>query len=700
MARHDLTIAKSANVSATTVGSVVHYTITVTDTGLSTYNSANMTDPLTDVFDDATYNGDVATTSGTVSFTSPNITWSGRLQVGDTATITYSVTVKNPDTGNGVLSNTVTSTSAASNCASGATEASCTATVTVSGLTIAKTASVSSTTPGSTVGYTITVTNSGQTAYTGATFTDPLTGVLDDASYNGDVSATAGSVSFASPDLSWTGNLAVGASATINYSVTVRNPDPGNGVLANTVTSTTSGSDCASGSTDTRCTATVTVSGLTIVKTASSSVTTPGAAVGYTITVTNSGQTPFTGATFTDPLTGVLDDATYNGDAAATAGSVGFTSPNLTWTGNLAVGASATITYSVTVRNSELGNHVLSNAVTSTTTGNNCPSGSTDARCAATVSVSQLTITKTSDASTTTPGSTVHYTILVTNAGQSAYTGATVTDPLTGVLDDASYNGNASATSGSVSYTSPNLTWTGNLAIGASVTITYSATVSSPDTGNKTLANTVTSTTAGNNCPSGGTDPACSVTITVLTPGLTIVKSADVSTTSPGSVVAYTVTVTDSGQTPYTGASYIDQLDGVIDDATYNGDAAATTGSLSYAAPDMTWTGNLAVGASATITYSVTVHAPDIGDKILINSVISTTAGQQLPGQRRHRLAVRGRGPGSGAGPGHRQVRGYRHHDAWRHGALHDHGHQHRRDRLRRGGLHRPADRGPRRRHL
>jgi hypothetical protein len=60
--------------------------------------------------------------------------------------------------------------------------------------------------------------------------------------------------------------------------------------------------------------------------------------VGYTITVTDSGQTPYTGATVTDSLSGVLGDAAYNGDAAATAGTVSYASPVLTWTGNLAVG--------------------------------------------------------------------------------------------------------------------------------------------------------------------------------------------------------------------------------------------------------------------------------------------------------------------------------------------------------------------------
>ena len=83
------------------------------------------------------------------------------------------------------------------------------------------------------------------------------------------------------------------------------------------------------------------------------------------------------------------------------------------------------------------------------------------------------------------PGATVGYTILVTNTGPTAYTGATFTDPLGGVLDDASYNANAAASSGTVSYTAPNLTWTGNLAVGASATVTYSVTVNNPDLGDR-----------------------------------------------------------------------------------------------------------------------------------------------------------------------------------------------------------------------
>ena len=52
-------------------------------------------------------------------------------------------------------------------------------------------------------------------------------------------------------------------------------------------------------------------------------------------------------------------------------------------------------------------------------------------------------------------------------------------------------------------------------------------TVNNPDTGNKVMANTLSTAAAGSNCPSGGTDPRCSASVNVLMPALTIVKTAD-----------------------------------------------------------------------------------------------------------------------------------------------------------------------------
>jgi uncharacterized repeat protein (TIGR01451 family) len=121
--------------------------------------------------------------------------------------------------------------------------------------------------------------------------------------------------------------------------------------------------------------------------------------------------------------------------------------------------------------------------------------------------------------------------------------------------------------------------------------VTGTVTVNNPDAGNKLMASTLSTTAAGSNCPSGSTDPRCSISVTVLTPALTIATTANATAAGPGQPITVTVTVTDTGQTPYSGAVVTDSLTGSLDDATYNGDASATTGSVSYAAPVLTWTG-------------------------------------------------------------------------------------------------------------
>ena len=289
---------------------------------------------------------------------------------------------------------------------------------------------------------------------------------------------------------------------------------------------------------------------LTIAATASTATTTPGGTVSYTITATNTGGAALTGATFTDALSDVLDDASYNSNAAATAGSVSFASPNLTWTGNLAAGATATITFSVTVNNPDTGNKSLASTITSTTTGTNCASGSTDTRCSSTVGVSVLTIALTANSTTVTPGTTVGYTITVTNSGTVAFTGAALTDSLTDVLDDAAYNSDATATAGSVSYASPVLTWTGALTPGATATITYSVTVKNPDTGSGTLTSTATSAAPGSTCPAAAPAPGCTATVAIAAGPLSITAPATASlgSAAPGGTLGAglgTVQVTD-----------------------------------------------------------------------------------------------------------------------------------------------------------
>jgi uncharacterized repeat protein (TIGR01451 family) len=268
------------------------------------------------------------------------------------------------------------------------------------------------------------------------------------------------------------------------------------------------------------------------------------------------------------------------------------------------------------------------NAVTSSTPGSTCPPGNLVPTCSALVRVlvPALVITKTADVATVTAGAVVEYTVTLANTGQTAYAPATFTDPLIGVLDDATYNGDAASATGTVEYTDGTLAWSGPVDIGATATITYSVTTRFPAAGDRLLANTVVSDSAGSTC-TGGADPRCSTGVTVLVPALTITKTTDASEVVAGGTLGYTVSATNTGEADYPAADLADSLTGVLDDATYNDDATATTGSVTTAAGVLDWAGALPVGATVVISYSITANTTGPGDAVLVNQVGSTSTG-------------------------------------------------------------------------
>ena len=91
--------------------------------------------------------------------------------------------------------------------------------------------------------------------------------------------------------------------------------------------------------------------------------------------------------------------------------------------------------------------------------------------------------------------------------------------------------------------------------------------------------------------------------------------------------MTYTITVTDSGQTPYTGAAVTDTLAGVLGrrGLQRRRGGHGRVGVVRRPGPDVDR--EPVAGGSATITYSVTVSNPDTGSHVLTNTVTSTTAG-------------------------------------------------------------------------
>jgi hypothetical protein len=104
---------------------------------------------------------------------------------------------------------------------------------------------------------------------------------------------------------------------------------------------------------------------------------------------------------------------------------------------------------------------------------------------------------------------------------------------------------------------------------------------------------------------------------------------------APGGLATYTIRVQNTGTVPYAAPNpptFSDDLSAVLAHAAYNDDASASAGTISYAAPVLSWRGpdSFAPGSTATITYTVRV-GPDAGTVRMPNRVVSQTIGSNCP---------------------------------------------------------------------
>jgi len=246
--------------------------------------------------------------------------------------------------------------------------------------------------------------------------------------------------------------------------------------------------DCAAFAAAVTPTATKTVSGTFTV----------GGTVTYTVTLTNNGtgnQADNAGHEFTDALpTGLtLVSATATSGTPTTAGNT------VNWDGSLApLGGSVTITITATINSGTQGT-TISNQGTfnydADVNGTNESSVLTDDPTVAgasnptsfTVGAAHLTATKSVAGTSFTPGSTVTYTVVISNSGGSASLdnpGHEFTDSLPASLTLQT----ATATTGTVSTTGNTVNWDGSIAAGGSVTITITAKINA-GTANTTISN-------------------------------------------------------------------------------------------------------------------------------------------------------------------------------------------------------------------
>jgi fimbrial isopeptide formation D2 family protein/uncharacterized repeat protein (TIGR01451 family) len=622
-----LTVTKTSSATADSrVGDTITYAVTATNTGDTAYTAeqpAVFSDDLTGVLDDATYNNDAtADVAGDTTYTSPTISWSGALAAGATVTLTYTATVVSG--GDGSMRNVAFSgdgdTPACDPPNEGgedpATGIACAEVEDLlPRLSIEKTADRTDLpTLGEDVTYTLVVTNEGPGDYTvaaPATVTDDFSAVIDDADFvPTSLDASVGTATYDAPVMSWSGALAAGASATIEYTFTFAGG--GDNILRNQAC--IAADDAAPGAA--LCDAVVVpaaqVQQSKSVDPATGTTVRAGQQVSYTLTFDSVGETAGTVNTF-DDVSDVLDDAQLSSGPTVTG--VGLTAAlngeQLDITGSIEPGVTVTVSYTVIVDAfADQVNHTLGN-VLADPDGNACIPG--PEACATENPIQHLSLEKTSDAATdVNTGDTVTYSVTLTNDGESDFTAespATVDDDLAAVLDDALYQDDAEADTedGDLSYAEPVLTWTGPLAAGESVTVTYTILIT--NAGDHELTNVAALPAAL--CDEA--DAPCEVRVETPLPHVIPTKISDPATGTDvvaGQVVTYTLGYTNDGLAAGVVDS-TDDLSDVLDDADITLEPTADSAEISVVrdGAQLRVDGPIAAGATVLVTYQVTIKA-------------------------------------------------------------------------------------------
>jgi uncharacterized repeat protein (TIGR01451 family) len=451
----NLGLTKSVSNATPNVGDTLTFTVTLTNTGPSAATAVTVNDLLPPGL---TF---VSATPSQGTYNSATGLWSvGTIATSTPQTLAIVATVVSP----APQTNTASiSHSDQFDPNAGDNSASVTETPQQANLALSKTASTTIPVIGSNVTFTITLTNSGPSTATAVTVIDLLPAGLTF------VSATPSQGSYNSVTGVWTvGSVATGppqtlaivatvvASSALTNTATISHsdqfdPNPGNNSATATIVPQAPGSAAE----------------LALAKTVSNAAPNVGSTITFTITLTNSGPATATGVTVTDLVPAGL---TF---VSATPSQGTYVSATGVWTvGTVTTGTPQTLAIVATVVSAS----ALANTATITASGQGDPvPGNNTATVALTPQQANLSLAKTVSSSAPSVGSTITFTVTLTNAGPATATGVAVNDLLPAGLTFVS------ATPSQGSYNSATGVWTaGTITTAAPLTLSIVATVVGP----------------------------------------------------------------------------------------------------------------------------------------------------------------------------------------------------------------------------
>jgi uncharacterized repeat protein (TIGR01451 family) len=513
----DLAVTNVAAPNPVVAGGQITYTQTVTNAGPQDAVNATASEqiPANTTFQSIAISGADATGW---SCTTPSVGGTGAINCtnpdvpsGSSGTATFTVVVSvNPATVSGTqIADTISVASGTNDpnlANNSATAVVIVAAANTADLTITNSASPNPVLAGGTISYTIVVSNAGP-ASASSVFWSSAT----------PANTTLVSVAATSGTGGWTCSLtsiscsiaafAPGASTTFTVTVTVNPATPSGTVIKDTATvssSTTDPNPSSNSATATVVVATAGQADLAVTKTGTPNPVLAGNTITYTITVTNNGPAPALNVKLVDTL-----------PANTTFTSITYT-PLGTWTcsgpsggaetctnPSLIAGPAGTTTFTLTMKvnaGTAPGTFITNTATVSATTSDPTATNNTATATSVVASPTQadVAIVKTASPEPVNQGTSLTYTLQVTNNGPAVATNLTVTDPLPSqvTFDSVSIpssQGTCSQSAGTVTCNIP------SLSVGGLVIITINTTASTFSS--NTFATNTASVTAATSDP-------------------------------------------------------------------------------------------------------------------------------------------------------------------------------------------------------
>ena len=494
---------------------------------------------------------------------------------------------------------------------------------------------------GSTITYTLSSSNAGPDAASNVTVTDvlPIQLLFQSISApagwscttpavgaNGTVTCTIASfANGATANFTLVTTVAPNATGTINNNATIggsgSDPNPGNGSGASPATAVAGNSD------------------LGVTKTTTANNIPPGGAISYTINVNNGGPDPAASVVMTDTLPATLLFQSLSAPAgwSCTTPAVGATGTITCTAATLAAGATATFTLNVTVASGASG--FVTNTANVSHSGPdanpvNSSGTSPQTQIAPPPTTADLSITKTTAATTLAQGQTFSYTIAVANAGPDAATSVVMNDVLPASLQFVSLAAPAgwSCTTPAVNTNGAVNCTAATLASGATASFTLTVRVTSTATGS--VSNTATTSSATNDSDSGDTTATTTpIVITTVTADVSIVKNTIATTLTPGQTFSYNIAVSNAGPNAASSVVMNDVLPAALLFQSISAPAGwnctmppvGSTGTVTCA------TATLASGTTANFTLTVRVANGTTGVVTTNTATVNTTTNDPDP---------------------------------------------------------------------